>query len=231
MQFLESSVIGLRAARHRLAAADHPAEVTLLPVIHVGEAAFFDRIAAEALSHDVVLVEGVQSRSAWFLTRAYRWLPLRRLGLVTQGTIGPGDSGAEVILADVGPAEFDRLWRELPGWLRLGVALGAPAYGLWLRLTATREGVVREQSASDLHDRDIALSHDTPAGGVLDVILHARDTHLRAVLSRQLDGARTGRRRIAVVYGAAHMPAVLAELRAHGGFRPVDSEWLDVIRL
>ncbi len=231
MQFLESSVLGLRSARHRLAAPDHPAEVTLFPMIHIGEAGFFDRVASEALAHDVVLVEGVRARSVWLLTRAYRWAPLKRLGLVAQTAIGPDPGGAEVILADVSPAEFERLWRALPPWQRLAIALGAPAYGLWLRLTASRATLARRQCTTDLHDRDVILAHDTPAGGPLSVILHARDANLARMLRGELEKACKTPRRIAVVYGAAHMPAVMAELRAHGAFRPVESAWLDAITL
>jgi len=231
MQFLESSVIGLRAARHRLVADDHPAEVTLLPMLHVGEQRFFDRVAAEAQSHDVVLVEGVRSRTVWFLTRAYRWLPLKRLGLVAQGRISPSHGGAEVIHADISPDEFERLWRALPWWQRFAFAAAGLAYGAWLRLSASRASIARRQSTTDLPDRGIALAHDTPVGGFFSVILHARDAHLAGVLAAELGKARGRPVRIAVVYGAAHMPAVLAELRAHGGFRPVESEWLEVIRL
>lgn len=231
MQFLESSILGLRAARHRLAAPDHAAEVTLFPMIHIGEAAFFDRVASDALAHDVVLVEGVRARSVWLLTRAYRWAPLKRLGLVAQPAIRPDAGGAEVILADISPAAFDKLWRAQPAWHRTGFALAAPAYGLWLRLTASRATLARRQCTTDLPDRDTTLAHDTPAGGLLSVILHARDANLTRVLGAELDKARNTPRRIAVVYGAAHMPAILAELRAHGGFRPVESDWLEAIPL
>lgn len=234
MQFLESSIVGLRAARHRLAAPDHPAEVTLFPMVHVGASAFYDRVATGALAHDVVLVEGVRARSVWVLTRAYRWAPLGRLGLVAQPRLTADGGGAEVILADVTPAEFERLWQGLPRWLRLATGIAAPAYGLWLRLTATRATLARKQCTTDLPDRDTALAHGTPAGGVLSVILHARDENLARVLSAELDKANVAPdtpRRIAVVYGAAHMPAVLAELRRHGGFRPVESEWLEAIPL
>lgn len=231
MQLLETSVFGLRAARHRLTSPDHPAEVTLFPMVHVGEAAFFDRVAAEALSHDVVLVEGVQARTAHLLTRAYAWAPLARLGLVVQGRITPDGGGAEIVLADVTGPEFETLWRNVPVWLRMAFTLGAPLYGLWLKLTATRRSLIRHLAQDDLPDRDIALMHDTAAERPLNALLHARDKHLRMVLRHQLDRARDTRRRIAVVYGAAHMPAVLAELRAHGDFRPTESAWLDAIHL
>ena len=234
MQFLESSILGLRAARHRLTAPDHPAEVTLYPMIHVGLARFFETVETEALGHDAVLVEGVRSRASWFLTRAYRWAPLKRLGLVAQTPIRPQAGGAEVILADVTPGAFDRLWRGLPLWLRAAVTLGAPAYGLWLRATASRATLARGQCTTDLADRDLTLAPGTPADGLLSVILHARDENLARVLGAELDKAKAAPeppRRIAVVYGAAHMPAVLAELRRHGAFRPVDSAWLEAIPL
>ena len=234
MQFLESSILGLRAARHRLTAPDHPAEVTLYPMIHVGLARFFETVETEALGHDAVLVEGVRSRASWFLTRAYRWAPLKRLGLTAQTPIRPQAGGAEVILADVTPGAFDRLWRGLPLWLRAAVTLGAPAYGLWLRATASRATLARGQCTTDLADRDLTLAPGTPADGLLSVVLHARDVNLARVLGAVLDKAKAAPeppRWIAVVYGAAHMPAVLAELRRHGAFRPVDSAWLEAIPL
>ena len=63
MQFIESSVIGLRVARHKLGSRSFKPTVTLFPMIHVGEAAFFERVYNDAARHDIILLEGVRSKN------------------------------------------------------------------------------------------------------------------------------------------------------------------------
>ena len=44
MQFIESSVIGLRAACHVLRSPEHGAEICLFPMIHIGTANFYAEV-------------------------------------------------------------------------------------------------------------------------------------------------------------------------------------------
>jgi hypothetical protein len=99
MQLLESSVLGLRSARHVFCRPDSEVEVTLFPMLHIGEPQFYEAVFSSAMAHDAVLIEGVRSPIVTRLTRAYRWLDCsKRLGLIVQpwlSSMAPG--GAELI--------------------------------------------------------------------------------------------------------------------------------------
>ena len=107
MQILESSMLGLRAARLHLKSPNSHRTVTLFPMVHVGEAGFYEQTYKDASSHDVVLVEGVGSEVGRHLTRSYRWIDTGRLGLVVQPRYpSPEVAGARVVLADLTAEEF-----------------------------------------------------------------------------------------------------------------------------
>lgn len=74
MQIVETSSLAVRAARYRFVRRGSDCSVTLFPMIHVGEAAFYDQVYRDAFSHDVALVEGVRSPVTRYLTRSYRWI-------------------------------------------------------------------------------------------------------------------------------------------------------------
>ena len=81
--------------------------------------------------------------------------------------------------------------------------------------------------ATELADRGAAVRVVTRSGSGPE---HRRIERVALDVSSTA-GAIAGCADAAVVYGAAHMPAVLAELRRHGAFRPVDSAWLEAIPL
>lgn len=58
MQILESSVLGLRAACLTFRASDGETEVALFPMVHIADAQFFELTYADALTSEIVLVEG-----------------------------------------------------------------------------------------------------------------------------------------------------------------------------
>lgn len=226
MQFLEHSVVGLRAARHRFARGDGGI-VTLFAMVHLGEAAFYDAVRAEAASHDFVLFEGVDAPVVDRLTRSYRWAAARRLGLVLQPKgMFIGQEGA--IRADLDPAEFQALWARLPRTERLAMTLGAPAIGLWRRLTATRRSLAEGLCTDDLPARADILAWSRRRAPFIEAVVTARDARLVRVLRHLIAGRGQGRR-IAVVYGAGHMGAARRAL-TEAGYRPNDSAWMTVFQ-
>ena len=227
MQFLERSILGLRSAKHVLKSHEHAAEVTLFPMVHVGEASFYDDVTADLLQMDIVLLEGIRSPTTRALTRVYRWLPLRRLGLVVQPQIGPTleKAGIKVVRADMKPEDFEAAWAGVPRSLKVWVPIAVTLVALWLRLTGTRAKLAKRMNTTDLPSRERVLS----AGGVLDpmdaLIRDQRDTILIAALRAALEANAQRPVRIGIVYGAAHMPAVV---RALPDFAPTESFWMTV---
>lgn len=220
-------MFGLRAARHQFT---HPTgqSVTLFPMVHVGERAFYSRVYEDACGHDVVLVEGVDSPVVKRLTRVYRWLDHSRLGLVVQPRHPEaGQTSARMVHADLSAEEFHRHWRQIPLWLRMLLSAAVPVMALRMRRSATRDSIAARLALEDRRSPEEILRW-SPARAAFDrCILHARDERLLACLDAQLDGTAAAGARVAVVYGAAHMRAVLEALKRRG-FRCVESSWMTV---
>ena len=192
-------------------------------MVHVGEAAFFTKVHDEALRHDVVLVEGVRSPVVRRLTRSYRWIQFDRLGLVLQTRLpSPGSTGARIVHADLSPDEFHAEWSKVPFYYRAAGYVLTPLIGLRRRWFASRESLADRLSMEDNLSSEEILSWDPNWGILMHSILGARDLRLVECLRREIDQLEKGS--IAIVYGAGHMRAVLAELKRLG-FRPAGSSW------
>jgi hypothetical protein len=230
VQILESTMLGLRAARHRLTSPGSPVSVTLFPMVHVGEPAFFSAVYDDAYGHDVVLVEGVRSPVVRHLTSSYRWIDLAKLGLVVQPRHPPQEAGrARIVHADLTADEFHAEWRNVPLWLRIASFALAPAIGLKRRLCASRESLAGKMTMEDRLSSEEIMSWDPKFAAFRHSLLGARDARLVERLREALDRAPPGgERRLAIVYGAQHMRAVLAELNKRG-FRSVASAWQTVM--
>ena len=75
----------------------------------------------------------------------------------------------------------------------------------------------------------LAITPET--GALTQAILHARDERLLERLRAELDEGPPVSRAIAVVYGAAHMRAVVEELMTKRDFVIVDGQWRTVFGL
>ena len=231
MQILESSPMGLRMARMTFRSATNPIEVTLFPMVHVGERQFYETVMADACAHDVVLVEGIRSPIAVRITRSYRWfVGSGRIGLVRQPKLA-GGCRAEVVLADLTHEEFLPAWREIPVWVRLLLYVAPPLVGLHQRLFATRESLARGLSLDLAFSRDELIDWSPESGAVTNAILDARDVRLVQRLGEQLNRSAMEVTRIAIIYGAQHMRAVIRALTQRHGYAPSDSEWRTIFSL
>ena len=83
-------------------------------------------------------------------------------------------------------------------------------------------------SLEDLPTRDEELAADGRFDKLAELLLDDRD----ALLVRALEAIHEQRSQepisVAVVYGAAHMPAVARALAARYGYRPMGAEWVTV---
>ena len=228
MQILEDSMLGLRTARMLFRHRDVPTTVTLYPMVHVGEEGFYRETYAEAFSHDVTLVEGVRSPVSRHLTRSYRWIDFDRLGLVLQPRKALEEARSRVVLADLSGPEFAREWRKIPLLLRATFYLLAPLVGLRRRFFASRETIAKDMSMEDRRSADEVLNWTPTFDGVHRAILHTRDERLLECLAAELEAK--DERRVAIVYGAKHMRAVLRELTRRG-YYCAESSWQTIFAL
>jgi hypothetical protein len=196
-------------------------------MVHVGDERFYAETYAEAFAHDVVLVEGIRSPVGRNLTRSYRWIDFGKLGLVQQPKTPPqNDVAARIVKADLTTEEFHREWRKVSLLLRSAFLFGAPLYGIYRRLVASRQGLARNMCLEDQTSSKEILGWHPKFEPVDHGLIHARDKRLIERLSAELDGDAA--KRVAIVYGARHMRAVLREL-ARRGFQCSDASWRTVI--
>jgi len=225
MQFIESSVFGVRAARLTFASPRTKTRVTLFPMVHVGEPEFYRATYEDALNHDVVLWEGVRSPITMRITRSYRWLLGSRsmAGLVLQPRI-PNDAGkARLVHADLTAQEFESEWKAVPLWLRMAVCALAPLVGLHRRWFSSRSKLAKDMRCEDQPSFAELLAISPETGALTQAILRARDQRLLERLGAELDAPQP--QAIAVVYGAAHMRAVVRDLTAKRHFSVAEAEW------
>lgn len=229
MQIVERSVLGVRAARQTMQSRDGEVSVTLFPMIHIGQASFYDQVHADALQHDVVLVEGVRSPITRLITSSYRWIDKAKLGLVVQPRIPGGvDGNPRIVHADLSTEEFHQQWGKLPIWLKFLVGTFAPIVGAHRRLFATRESLAKVMEIEDRLSSDEILTLDPRFAALRRTILHVRDQRLIEKLGEELDRTAGRPSKIAIIYGAAHMRAVLAEL-SRRNFRTAGASWQTVM--
>lgn len=225
MQIVERSVLGVRAVRQTMQSPDKEVSVTLFPMIHIGQESFYRQVHADALQHDVVLVEGVRSPITRLITSSYRWIDKDKLALVVQPKLSePVDGGARVVHADLSTEEFHREWSKLPLWLKLAVGIFAPLVGIHRRLFASRESLAKKMEREDLLSSDEILDFDPSFAALRRTIIEVRDQRLIDKLGEELDRTDDAPRKIAIIYGAGHMRAVLAELKRRN-FRTAGATW------
>jgi len=167
------------------------------------------------------------------ITRSYRWIVnSERIGLSLQpGYPQPTSSRVNVVHADLSGDEFEAVWRKIPLWMRTAMNIGAPIVGLRHRWFGSRRSLANGMSLEDLPRREETMNWDPEFAAIDDAIVGARDARLVERLADQLDQPQQSIGRIAVVYGARHMRAVLQELTGPRHFYAETADWLTVFRL
>ena len=223
MQYIESSVIGIRSAVITLKRQTTPLRFVLFPMVHVAEPDFYRRVAALAGECDLIVAEGAPSRYApvqeWM--SGIRWdrlvdqmtaLDLEGLGVPVHweySTDNQVKSGRERILAVAADSAAAVVLRVLG---RYGSPLGLPSLDQadehddrWERLDTGWLGRIAENLV--LRDRD------------------ARLVRALGAIHRERYGEPV---KVAVVFGAAHIPAVIDYLTGTFRYRVQDAIWLTV---
>jgi hypothetical protein len=236
VHIIEVTEFGVRSAVIRLRRRETPLQFVLYPMLHMANPAFYAAVTARLKRADVVVVEGVgggpRKRSVLLgaLTLSYTVLRFnRRAGLVKQN-IDYAALGVPVVCPDVSVAEFADGWRRVPlahrlvMWCVLPFVVLARLFGgsrmIWSRSMELNDlpSEEDEDAADQLPEMEAAFGGD-------------RDDRLLTTLCR-LHEQRGGQAiEVAVVYGAAHVPAVAAALMDRYGYRPRSADWLTIADL
>lgn len=227
MQFIENSSFGVRSSILSLACKSVPLKFILFPMMHIGEPSYYGQIAETLSTCDVIVYEGVQSKTSKIITSSYRQFAQNRdCGLTTQNEALDMESlGAELIHADMSGNEFDREWSNLPFAMRLSVILFTPLLGIVLKLFGDKILLSVSGDVNDLPDRSAVLNPDDPFSGL---IIKKRDKELLKRLDNVFREKRSKNQTIGIVYGAKHMPAVAGYLINNLGYYVQDARWVNI---
>ena len=247
MQFIESSIIGLRSAVTTFTRPATPLRFTLFPMVHVGEQQFYDEVAARARLCQVIVAEGIPSQ----FVPAQEWMAQQRWGPFV-------DQVAALRLESLGvpvcwEATPDDRPKNEPGTrpntrtgkrdgYRSGNRPKSPAEDLMSRVTdvvgAATLGLARKFIDPRILDSvDQAETYDETAGNLTGGWFDRNfEYNVRTVRDARLTGRLDEIHRdravepvsAGVVFGAAHMPAVAAHLCGKLGYIAASSEWLTV---
>lgn len=230
MQIIESTFIGVRSAIFRFESSERKTSFTLFPMVHVADKAFYDGVLKRLADCDVVLTEGVRTKTGRFMTASYRYFAKNpKLGFVLQSTMSLDGLKAKIHHADVASGDFSSKWSQLPFWQRFLIPLVAPLYGLYLRFFGTRESIGKRMGL-DLHDHGDALLDDSEIMQEMEeVILDWRDQHLIRIIDDYMHSDDDGEKSVGIVFGARHMRAVIHHLHK-SGYRVMGADWLEVVR-
>jgi hypothetical protein len=244
---LETSVV-----RYRLAEPEGPRSpraavtVDLVAAVHLGSARYYDTLDRLFRNYDAVLYELVAPENA----------RVPQPGRKPSGTIGQAQAGLTRLLglsfqldeidyrapnfihADLTPRQFDEAMRRRgESWWSMFMTLmresmaretagKSEEFGFGDLFSALfgdhREIRLRRLMAVQLSDMDVLTAAFGGEKG--STLLSDRNAAAIDVLRREL--AR-GKRRLAIFYGAAHMPDLDARLRREFGLVPDESEWIE----
>lgn len=232
MQIIEITGIAVRSAVITMRHARTPLEFVILPMLHVASPAFYTQVRRRLAECDLVVLEGVKGRPGPVsaLTLAYRFAPLRRSnGLVQQTDARVLPEGVPVLRPDVTTAEVVEDLKAVSRWAYRGLLVLAPLFGLLLALRGPRAFLDRDLEVDDLPltARAEALADDP----VLDALSDRRDRRLLTALGEIYAERREEPVRVAVVYGARHVPAIVTGLGELYGYRAREAEWVTAIVL
>jgi hypothetical protein len=237
MQIME---VDDRAVRAAVWTFQHPINCprfVLFPMAHVAEPAFYENVTARVGRSDLAVVEGIvgKSRHAKTIVSINDLVArMDHLGLVVQN-IDYRAMSIPLVRPDKTGEAFDRVWRRAPVWhrlllraCRLAVAFGSVRRQVTRRLFAdVLDAQVGSMNVSIEYEK-----YDRVARRVSDSLssINERDRLLVQALTSIHEERSQESIVVAVVYGAAHMPAVVRHLQTLG-YQSTECEWLTVFGL
>ncbi|MEV6964003.1 hypothetical protein AB0M47_02730 [Hamadaea sp. NPDC051192] len=236
MQIIEVTEFGVRSAVIRMRHPTSKLQFVVYPMIHVAEPGFYAAVTNRLKRATVVVVEGVgggakkRSLLASALMLSYRVLRFNRRMTLVEQNIDYASLDADVVNPDVSLEEFANGWRRVPLTHRLMAWCVLPLVIVVRLFGGTRMVWSQSMEQNDLptpEEEDFAEAMpelDAAFGGV-------RDERLLDALSRLHEQRGTEPIDVAVVYGAGHVPAVVAGLMKRHGYRVRSADWLTVAAL
>jgi hypothetical protein len=225
MQITEVSVVGVRSAVVALKRSQTPLRFILFPMIHIARPAFYQQVAERLAKCQLIVAEGYDGPSSTGLAYATALRITRQRGAVqlVHQNVDFEALGVPVVWPENLVSSRSH-WRRMPliGWLDL------------VFLTPMLVVTMAVGGKGWLLRRNMEVSDDTEArmsGSLLTRwLIDERDDELLAALAEIHANRAAEPIDVAVVYGSAHLPAVVRGLAERFGYHPQrGGEWLTAI--
>lgn len=228
MQFLESSMIGLRSAICVLSSPNSEMQFVLFPMVHIGDASFYSGVREQLKECSHIVYEGAKSYRSTLLTYSYRFITKRQnLGLVNQkDALSLSGLDATLIHGDLSTNELSQRWNKLSTLYRFIVPVAGPLYGIYKYLTATRASLAKNHSIESVKSNREIDRKDTDLS---ELLIDKRDKKLIETIEETINGNYGTAKKVAVLFGAGHMRVVSRYLLEKHNYRVVDSQWIQVM--
>ena len=226
----------------------HPSgvEVALVGAVHIGDKAYYEVLNERFKRYDSVLYEMIKDDEVDPSELSGSGHPVSQMQLAMKNMLGLAFqlegvdySGKNFIHADLDPATFSKLQGEKgenfftlalqsffqeQRMMASGQLSGFSSLSLLMALASKdREHTLKWMFAQQLSELESMLAGiDQGMDGKGSVILRGRNDKAFQVLASEI---RSGKKRLAVFYGAGHMPDMDRRLDEMG-FRRVREEWL-----
>lgn len=233
MQFIEKNSFNVRSAVYRLKRDDSCLEFFIFPMIHVGSSEFYEEISSRLATCDLILAEGVNSKTAGLITLSYRIVKhIRRMDLLLQSDGMKVEQFAEKILnTDISGSAFDQRFSSLPFKTRAKVIVEIPICVLFLLLYGSRETLSEYVAVEDQPSDNEMFSTDEDFEAWEGLLLAERDRLLIEQIWKLEKEPNGTSKLVGIVYGAAHMRNVMTFLMQTLKYRIVKAEWVTVFDL
>jgi hypothetical protein len=219
VQFIESSIVGVRSAVLTLACRTSPMRFLLFPMVHVGEPSFYREVTNRVRDCAIIVAEGSPGGSQ----PVQEWMSrIRADRLVDQiGALDLDSLGVPIFWEYTAPQPRTRAERVAQ---TAEDSVGAVALRLLGRY-GDPLGLPNLDEADDHDDRWVSGRY---ARWMRERIVDRRDDALNRRLTALHQEHRARPITVAVVYGAGHMPAVVEHLRGEYRYHVQHAEWLVV---
>jgi hypothetical protein len=188
-------------------------------MVHVGERSFYDQVAVRLRRCAIIVAESAPAASTPMQERMSR---LRLDRLVDQMAALDLDSLAIPVFWEYSPRPPESRAE------RLGSAAADSAGAVALRLLGRYGDPRGLPSLDEADDHDDRWVDGRVGKWLRDRVVDRRDDALNRRLTALHEEHHGRPITVAVVYGAAHMPAVVEHLRGTLGYHVKDAEWLVV---
>ncbi len=226
MQFIKKWRRGAESCRITWNHADIKLKFVLYPMVHIASAAFYERISEDLKRCDFILYEGVDWRKSKRRHHLYD-LAARNLGLAAQENKLIFPQNAKAVNIDMPSQEFRTRFEHIPFRYRLLLLFLRPILWGITKVPAIKAEIKKHLIVWNDH-RHVYNEEDE----LEKLICTERDkcivTNIDHFFHDHIHCEKTSF--VAVVFGAAHMPAISHCLRRLG-FRPGTRKWIEMVHI